>query len=387
MKDLNFKTAATLMTGLDSVMAAGLDPFKEIETRKRLIEIASDALGPGGNARGRRAELQHFFEDRGWGTVVWSFYGTLLMELEERLNPGDHGGEQRPVYAVGYDWRQSNIDSGNALKKRIDQILGAHPAAKKVIVVSHSMGGLVARSAIAQGATDKIQGVAHTVMPADGAVVAYRRFLTGAREELGETEGPLRSILGPNRVHYTVMQSVLRGPVELMPHDAYPEVFLRFHNGINNKFFQKIFDEYARTEPPGVVVPAGTVDESENFKLTITPDDVSNLRSRFKEASQFASKVAGKFHPNTFLLYGRKKVTDTEFDWTRGKATADGANMASMCVRIPDGDGTVPRASAHFALCDAHRDDSIDVEHATCFSVAAFRTRVKDAIDDLAGRA
>jgi hypothetical protein len=136
-----------------------------------------------------------------------------------------------------------------------------------------------------------------------------------------------------------------------------------------------------------VVVPAGTVDESENFKLTITPDDVSNLRSRFKEASQFASKVAGKFHPNTFLLYGRKKVTDTEFDWTRGKATADGANMASMCVRIPDGDGTVPRASAHFALCDAHRDDSIDVEHATCFSVAAFRTRVKDAIDDLAGRA
>src|SRR5262245_1860193 len=38
--------------------------------------------------------------DRGWSTVVWSYYGGLLQRLQDDF--GAAGG----VYAVGYDWRQ-----------------------------------------------------------------------------------------------------------------------------------------------------------------------------------------------------------------------------------------------------------------------------------------
>jgi pimeloyl-ACP methyl ester carboxylesterase len=394
MRDISFRKPATVMTGLDSIDVhlgengiVAVRPLDDIMSRARLIDIALDKITPKPAARGRPSLVKRFYEERGWGTGVWTFYGRFLMDLEESLNPGSHGGELRPVYCVGYDWRQSNKDSGKRLKERIDEILQKHKAAKKIIVVTHSMGGLVTRSALVQGAKDKIQGVVHTVMPSDGAAVAYRRFLTGAREELGETESGLRSILGPTRLHYTVMQSVLRGPVELLPHDAYPEVFLRFHGGITNKFFQKVFDEYARTEPPGIVIPAGTEDDSANFDETFTADDVNNLRARLRESGAFASTIAGQFHPNTILLFGTKRVTDTEFDWTRGKPTPDGSNMVAMCIRTKDGDGTVPRASSFFAASSPiERDDTTDVEHASCFGVPAFRQKVREAVVSLAAR-
>ncbi len=54
-----------------------------------------------------------------------------------------------PVHAVGYNWLQSNMDSAQALADRIEKIIGDYKASgrkcEKVIPVTHSMGGLVAR--------------------------------------------------------------------------------------------------------------------------------------------------------------------------------------------------------------------------------------------------
>lgn len=137
-------------------------------------------------------------EARGWGTVFWGSYGPLLEYLESSLNDvmrwdssankstidgewaayAAHGvtvksGEKNctlkltqseleqvskywyPVHAVGYNWLQSNEDSGKYLAKKIDEILAHYrdkwgsKAVQKVVLVTHSMGGLVARAAYA----------------------------------------------------------------------------------------------------------------------------------------------------------------------------------------------------------------------------------------------
>ncbi|MFP3616877.1 alpha/beta hydrolase, partial [Paraburkholderia sp. SIMBA_050] len=54
----------------------------------------------------------------------------------------------------------------------------------KAIILTHSMGGLVARMAIAMhGAADLMHGVFHNVLPATGAPIAAKRFRTGGGSE------------------------------------------------------------------------------------------------------------------------------------------------------------------------------------------------------------
>jgi predicted alpha/beta hydrolase family esterase len=56
--------------------------------------------------------------------------------------------------------------------------------AGKVIIVTHSMGGLVARYASqVSGAKDKILGIVHGVIPDLGSPAAYRRMKVGAKQE------------------------------------------------------------------------------------------------------------------------------------------------------------------------------------------------------------
>jgi pimeloyl-ACP methyl ester carboxylesterase len=186
------------------------------------------------------------YRDRGWGTVAEGSYHEFLLWLETTLNPtnrnpvfwpeyyqaqqtisaplkpGDQprmfpgirmgmnaqpfGAEKQPfapvmsddliaqskflfpVYAVGYNWLASNDDAAVALKRRIAAIIAQNNNGQfrctQVIVVTHSMGGLVARAcAQLPGMTARIAGIVHGVMPAVGAAVAYRRCKVGMRDE------------------------------------------------------------------------------------------------------------------------------------------------------------------------------------------------------------
>jgi len=53
------------------------------------------------------------------------------------------------VYAVGYNWLESNRKSAERLKDKVEQIILNTKmdgfSCEKVILVTHSMGGLVAR--------------------------------------------------------------------------------------------------------------------------------------------------------------------------------------------------------------------------------------------------
>jgi hypothetical protein len=301
------------------------------------------------------------------------------MDLAEQLNPGTHGGELHPVYAVGYDWRQSNVDSGRKLKDRIKEILKLHPAAQKVVVVTHSMGGLVTRSALVQGAEPDILGVVHTVIPADGAVVAYRRFFTGASTIAEGIADPLNEILGLNRIEYSLMQSVLRGPIELLPHNSYPEVFFTGDSG-TNRDVPDVFEMYASNPAPGILFKEGETFDPGSFtlELEVTAQDVTNLTETIRSAGKFAASVQGRAHPKTFLLFGDNVRTDMLVDFKRGSLSSDGVGAEPIGVKRNEGDGTVPKPSAQFRAVTSAlgREGVAGAVHASCFDANGFIAKV-----------
>jgi len=122
--------------------------------------------------------------DRGWGGVSWSTYGKILKELQNRKwDPAVNLFFEFPVHAFGYNWTASNHAAGKMLSDEINRLINdvyKDRNCKKVILVTHSMGGLVARSAcMVHDAMDKVLGIVHGVQPWNGAATAYWRMKGG----------------------------------------------------------------------------------------------------------------------------------------------------------------------------------------------------------------
>lgn len=215
--------------------------------------------------------------ERGWGEVHADSYGPLLHALQTRLNRTfsfderekklipqqhwkdvmncdpqkwglrkfepltddhlkKHAGHYFPVYAVGYNWLEDCGKSSERLEKRILEIIEFWTTVKrrcdKVILVTHSMGGLVAR-ACAKRIPDRIAGVIHGVMPALGAPAAYRRMACGT-ESSSPDNGPLENlaaaalakILGETTEKTTAVLATSPGALELLPNHLYPGPWL-----------------------------------------------------------------------------------------------------------------------------------------------------------------
>ncbi len=195
----------------------------------------------------------------GWGELHRDSYGQILNTLQERLHdilktdgtPDDawvqlvleqqklhqFGAEKSfeeitaddlkrfanaayPVHAVGYNWLQSNNVSVQRLVDKIDAITDFYKNTlnkdcEKVILVTHSMGGLVARACTQlQGKSDKVLGVVHGVMPAIGAPATYKRMRAGF-------EGVEQVLLGRNAAEATAVLTQAPGPMELLPTAEY----------------------------------------------------------------------------------------------------------------------------------------------------------------------
>ncbi|WP_444633390.1 lipase family alpha/beta hydrolase [Cupriavidus oxalaticus] len=212
---------------------------------------------------------------RGWSEVMFDTYGTVIKLLEGHLNdmlvpssrelsptwkqgrkvkvlgvdPACWGGAGDalteddilrvsdcwyPVYAMGYNWLQSNGMSARKIARRIDEIIGMYKANKrkceKVIVVTHSMGGLVARALLHPeygNAKDKILGIYHGVQPALGAGAAYRRVRAGFEAQTSLSGELTRDVLGRTGKEVTAVFANASGPLELLPSASYPRGWLR----------------------------------------------------------------------------------------------------------------------------------------------------------------
>jgi len=294
---------------------------------------------------------------RGWGEVFFKSYGEVLQHLESRLSNTFSDGKLRQewrdvvgvdpktwqadpglpqqsltedelkkvitgcwfaVYAFGYNWLQSNGDSAKLIAVRINRVIDEFKQSgyecNQVIVVTHSMGGLVGRALIHPeygNLRDKVLGIVHGVMPAIGAPAAYKRMRAGF-EDPGIISAPEESlaakVAGNHGDEVTAVLANARGGLELLPSESYGNGWLRVtHNGheldiwpkqgnpyseiykIKGKWYSLFREEWINP----AALDAGHGGGS--FKRTCNYLDKTQI---------FHQKIVNTFHPNSYAHYG-----------------------------------------------------------------------------------
>ena len=338
-------------------------------------------------------------KNNGIGSVAQSFYGALLKALAKK----EFYCAKTPVYAVGYDWRQGNEDSAAHLKKRIDEIL-LEEKAKRFILISHSMGGLVSRWMLKQHPEmqAKAIGVIHVVQPAAGASVLYRRLFTGQQDELDGDDiasRALNNIYSRTPAETAVLYASMPGPMQLLPTDYYN------YNDKNFSWLQvethepwpqpqertqgkSIFDRYLDTaSPPGLA--------SGHFTKDILHDALAR-------AKKFHSDLGvWKLKDKTWAIFCSLLETDVAVKFEcynpvkPGRYEAPGGFVV-VPVRESRGDGTVPANSASALFPGQAHDLTLDnvrnpqkrqfrvdfVEHSSVFKDDNVRNCVIELVEE-----
>lgn len=90
-----------------------------------------------------------------------------------------YNGEKPTLFVFAYDWRQSNVDAATQLKQFVDCVQLFHPGIK-VDILTHSLGGLIARRYVVDHPNDhNIDKLITTVAPFLGAPKAIDGLFTG----------------------------------------------------------------------------------------------------------------------------------------------------------------------------------------------------------------
>jgi hypothetical protein len=252
-----------------------------------------------------------------------------------------------PVYAFGYNWLQCNSISATRLGARIDEIISfwktAHFQCDSVILVSHSMGGLVSR-ACAKNMPEKITGIIHGVMPALGAPACYRRLTCGAEDNSPTNSvldnflaGGFAAIAGKDEAETTPVLAVAPGPLELLPNHLYPKpwlflelmprtkqrstvVELPFENPYN---FYRDFRSWYRAIDLALVDPAGMLGKEVETTVSIA----------IGKAERFHMETLDSYyHPQTFAFYGAD-VAHASFGTCRWRSTTGGAGFSTGDIK------------------------------------------------------
>lgn len=226
------------------------------------------------------------------------------------------------MYAFGYNWLQSNSDSAQIIAKRISQLIDdlnqSGYECNQVIVVTHSMGGLVGRALIHPkygNLQDRVLGIVHGVMPSIGAPAAYKRMRAGF-EDPGMLSGSLSTfeasigakVAGNSGDEVTAVLANAQGGLQLLPTDSYGNGWLRVtHNGHDLDKWPKQGDPYSeiykvrgkwyRLFREEWINPSGRPPERGGGTFERTCDYIDKTRS-------FHKRIEHTFHPNSYAHYG-----------------------------------------------------------------------------------
>lgn len=315
--------------------------------------------------------------ERGWGEVYTGVYGTLLFELQSHLDktfrfnalkqreirpywkqvmdckPERWGVRQidpvtepelelyaqfqYPIYGVGYNWLQSCSLSAERVVKRIKEIRqywrDRKHQCEKVILITHSMGGLVARAAAKQ-IPDLIAGVIHGAMPALGAPIAYRRLACGTEKtsSIQEFGGDRKAeifaeIAGQTSEETTPVMGVSPGVLQLLPTHLYPRpwLFARTTRTVNKKVsyhdhiglpegdpyeMYRDMESWYRLIDPALLDPAERYKEWPGGAVDVATAAITEAERFHKEVLCTTVEKDGKktsvpyYHDNTYAFYG-----------------------------------------------------------------------------------
>ncbi|MGQ7951381.1 esterase/lipase family protein [Providencia huashanensis] len=241
------------------------------------------------------------------------------------------------VHVFGYNWLEDNAISAKNLAIYIDEVLktyrnkhGYGLAIEKVIILTHSMGGLIARYAMNppegsfQGCQDKVLGVVHGVIPDLGSPAAYRRMKVGAAQE-----GIPGKVLGATAKELMSVLAFAPAPLQLLPYPKYKASWLTIEDEgsyptkvdlTTGKFnpFDEIYlreDVWWRLYEPDILDKDVTTINSnwENYSL-LMGDNVKKF---------MVYQEKGQYHPNTYIFYGTEIESDNYLIWKKeieGKA-------------------------------------------------------------------
>ncbi len=302
-----------------------------------------------------QANWKQEFKRRGWGTVMLAAYGDVLFWLEYGLNQmyqngdisfvwrtllGEQGkqwGEMKgfsplsetellkaadywyPVHAVGYNWLKSNEDAGTYVAGKIAEFIANYQKlgydCSKVILVTHSMGGLAGRAAAhaAMGkASASILGIVHGVQPAIGAATAYKRVHAGFEASWNPMDVIVAQTLGWSGKEVTAVFAGAPGALQLLPTKLYQKEWLRVsREGKGDKAndvvklpqsdpYQEIYrekDQWWRLIDPALIDPSGMIAE-------IPKDPWLEYRRKLAIAEGFHDTLKDYYHPSTWVYYG-----------------------------------------------------------------------------------
>jgi len=293
---------------------------------------------------------------RGWGSVAWSFYGDLLSGLQNWGSPLK-ALLDLPVYAFGYNWLKSNKESGIKLRQAILSLKNV----QKVIIVTHSMGGLVARAALGddggEAIADKVLGVIHGAQPVHGAPVAYRRQIAGQEVDgFFNILGILGAqVLGADGPAITAIFPHAPGALELLPSqhyrtnagrkewlhiqdpdnpkacvsypqngDPYEEIYLK---GSHRDFWGMIHGDWFQPLPED----AETLDRVLYGTAPLQPHDrysvAFKLKKYLRNAREFHGRIGQYSHPRTVQYFSSGgHATCSEISW-QAKTVTETVNI------------------------------------------------------------
>ena len=375
--------------------------FRSATTRRRKLNPDTTEVDPRGKYMGPGSTVtnKETAKQRGWGTVASYGYGKFVPWLDKALNDDETSpwagmeddiklveswapfkkpeklfpaesqkawGVYSPVHCVGYNWLRSNAESGAYLVSKINEIIefwrsrksedGTCYRCEKVVLVTHSMGGLVSRAAVLDafgGAVDanvseKVAGVVHGVMPAFGAAAAYHHIRTGY-------DFPTGLVLGRNAAQVTAVLANSPGGLELMPNTDYPEGWLQARSSTGQPLmalpeavaqadaqtgrtsadpYLQIYtkrDEWYRLIDAGLIDPGGL-----DRKKDPPVDSWTRYLGIVLAAARFHQTLGNTYHDPTYSHFGNdpRKATYQTLPWVAtGPVTATTAELKAAKVR------------------------------------------------------
>ncbi|AMW78934.1 hypothetical protein AMD27_08620 [Acinetobacter sp. TGL-Y2] len=260
-----------------------------------------------------------------------------------------------PIFAIGYNWLQSNDDSAKYVAAMMNtlvkpQIKKEFPNQefKKFIIVTHSMGGLVTRSLILEDSVkNDILGVIHGVMPASGAPTVYQRICRGW--EGGEVvDGWLAKmkankgaqVFGATSERLMPVLANSPGALQLLPFanflqnadnqggqsKAWLTLSARNRNGqvVTARLPKEdpYGEIYTRTDSWWSMINEGFIDPAGILNAKMEADGKTSIIDFYMDniilVENFHTKIADSYHPNTYAHYGRdeKHLAYNEILWS-----------------------------------------------------------------------
>jgi len=271
--------------------------------------------------------------DRNYAAIASGFYDRFLRALETKLNT-EQSQIIYPVYVCAYDWRKDINAIAATEVKDIYNKIKEEQETDEMIIITHSMGGLVAREFLRQNpqAAQKIKAVIHGVQPVQGAVQFYAYFKCGARHFSAWWDIPgiiLANILGATKKDFAALCSDIPGAIELAPvSNGDKQQWLSWDAQLEQEYGMQVqkddmFGCY--TDTSGIV---GLTDS--NFDDKVNKEIIRNIA----KAKIFHKDLQLKCHERTYALSASQIKTVQSVHIARNNITVDFAT--DFCCSVPE---------------------------------------------------